>query len=167
MAKKITDDFIDSVNEKLWTQGVDNFGTKFAVPKDEIQRIGEIVRALYVLQKWQNSGSNGNPMTELRQHSVVEGIGEQVVSEYLSEKFVVAHAAEQNEKPEKRKDKWDSFIVWANENENKTFTTEELMTQCGFSYPTTLEYIKISPVFEKLKKGQYRVIPLADRVRKK
>ena len=162
--KKITDEFIDSVNAELWQEGVDKYGTKYAVPKDVVAHYGEIIRALYVLQIWQKYGSSGNPLAEMRGHSVMEDVAEEVVAKYCGEKYIKEEA--EKEKTEKRKDKWDSFIEWANENEGKKFTTEQLEKKSGFSYQTTLTYVKTSPVFEKIKKGQYRVIPVADRVRK-
>lgn len=162
--KKITDEFIDSVNAELWQEGVDKYGTKFAVPKDVVSYYSEVIRALYVLQGWQKYGSLGSPLAEMRGHSVVEAVAEEVVAKYCGEKYIKQEA--EKEKTEKRKDKWDSFIEWANENEGKKFTTEQLEKKSGFSYQTTLNYVKTSPVFEKIKKGQYRVIPISDRVRK-
>lgn len=165
--KKITDEFVDSVNAELWQEGVDKYGSKFSLPKDVERDINETVRALYVLQVWQKNGSSGNPLSQLRTYSVSEDVAHTVVSQYLGDKYIKQLEKEKSEKTEKRKDKWDSFIEWANENEGKKFTTEQLEKKSGFSYQTTLNYVKTSPVFEKLKKGHYRVIPLADRVRKK
>lgn len=162
--RQITDDFIDSVNAELWQEGVDNYGTKFAVPKEVYQHIGEVIRALHVLQVWQKEGSSGSPMSFMSFYSVWSDVAEEVVAKYCGEKYIKEEA--KKEPKEKRKDKWASFIEWANENQNKKFTTEQLEKKSGFSYQTTLAYVKTSPVFEKVKKGTYRVIPIEDRVRK-
>jgi len=164
--KKITDDLVDEVNAELWTESEKEYGTKFAVPTKVAQRIGETIRALYVLQYWQKDGSSGSPIAELRAHSVEQTVATEVVTTYLGEKYIKQEQKAQAEKEPKRKDKWEAFIEWANENEGKKFTTEQLEKKSGFSYQTTLTYVKTSPVFEKIKKGQYRVIPVADRVRK-
>ena len=162
--KKMTDEFIDSVNAELWKEGVDKYGQTTAVPKEMSQRIGETIRALYVLQVWQKEGSSGSPMSFLSFYSVWTDVAHEVVAKYCGEKYIKQEA--EKEKPEKRKDKWATFIEWANENQGKKFTTEQLEKKSGFSYQTTLAYVKTSPVFEKIKKGTYRVIPLDDRVRK-
>jgi hypothetical protein len=165
--RKITDEFVDSVNAELWQEGVDKYGSKFSLPKDLEKEINETIRALYVLQIWQRNGSSGNPLSQLSAYSVSENVAQNVVAQYLGDKYIKQLEKEKSEKTEKRKDKWDSFIEWANENQGKEFTTEQLEKQSGFSYQTTLTYVKTSPVFEKVKKGKYRVIPIDDRVRKK
>jgi hypothetical protein len=60
-------------------------------------------------------------------------------------------------KTEKRADKWDAFLKWANQHHFEQFTTEQLQEQCGFSYPTTLKYVQDSPSFRKVKKGLWEV----------
>jgi hypothetical protein len=162
--KKITEDLVDSITAELWREGVAKYGTKFAVPKNVASYYGEVIRALYVLMYWQKNGSLGSPMAEMRGHSIMPEVAGEVVAKYCGEKYIKQEA--EKEKTEKRKDKWSAFIAWANENQSKKFTTEQLAKKSGFSYQTTLTYVKTSPVFEKIKKGTYRVIPLNDRERK-
>lgn len=165
--KKITDDLINEVNAELWQEGVDKYGSKFAVPKERDKEISEIIRALYVLQYWQSEGLSKSPFTALKALSVDDNTATEVITKYLGDKYIKQEKKTKEQKEPKRKNKWETFIEWANENEGKKFTTEQLKQKSGFSYQTTLNYVKTSPVFEKIKKGQYRVIPIHDRVRKK
>jgi len=164
---KITDAFIDKVNAELWQEGVDKYGSKFAIPKERDKEIGEIIRALYVLQYWQNDGLSKSPFAALKALSVDDNLATEIITKYLGDKYIKQEKKAKEQKEPKRKNKWEAFIEWANENEGKKFTTEQLEKQSGFSYQTTLTYVKTSPIFEKIKKGQYRVIPIHDRVRKK
>jgi hypothetical protein len=86
-------------------------------------------------------------------------VQESVISELLQKYLGKSNVVTQEElRPEKREKKWNSFIEWAKLHEAEQFTTEQLVEICGFSYPTTLEYLKISPYFKKIKKGLYEVI---------
>jgi len=161
-----TDELAEATHKQLWQEAKQKYETLFRVPKEEASRISEIVRALHVLKYWQSRGRLGSPIAELKAHSVLPDIVDYVAKTYLGEKYIKQEEKAKAEKEPKRKDKWGAFIEWANENEGKKFTTEQLEKKSGFSYQTTLTYVKTSPVFEKIKKGQYRVIPLHERVRK-
>lgn len=163
---KITDEVIDETNASLWKEAKEKYKTVFLIPKDVASKIGETVRALYVLQQWQKESQGSNPLAFMRFYSVLPDVAEEVVIKYLGTKHIKEHEKAKEDKEPKRKDKWSAFIAWANQNQNKKFATEDLCKHSGFSYQTTLAYVKTSPVFEKVKKGVYRIIPLDERERK-
>lgn len=153
--KTINNEFIQKVNENLWKEASSKYGSNYSVPRDETQYIGEIIRGLYVLEVWQRDGQPRAPESFLRYYSVQESVISELLQRYLG-KTSVSNVDEL--RPEKREKKWGIFIEWAKLHVAEQFTTEQLVEVCGFSYPTTLEYIKISPYFKKIKKGLYEVI---------
>ena len=70
--------------------------------------------------------------------------------------------------PVKRADKWKILEDWAKTNTYQEVSTEKVMEISGFSYPTVLNYIKTSPYFRKIQRGQWEVRdPKADREHEK
>jgi hypothetical protein len=57
----------------------------------------------------------------------------------------------------RRADKYDALVEWSKEHVFEQFTTEQLVEQSGFSYPTTLKFLQDSPTFRKVKKGLWEV----------
>lgn len=151
-----TIDLVQTENTRLHAE----FEKKYKKPQDryanhqEKWRISETVRALYVMEKWQREGCNGNPVAMLRFYSVSEEVMTAFVKTYLSH-LNTAHAGV--DKPEKRKNKYGSFEKWADEHRGEEYTTEQLVEVAGFSYQTTLKYLSESPLFIKVKKGLWRV----------
>lgn len=153
--KSITEAYVEEVNRELWEEASTKYGSKFSVPSEDVQRMGEIIRGLHVLVLWQKEGGSRPPESALRAYSVLEGIIPEVLNMALG--VTVSQKAD-SLKPEKREKKWNSFIAWAKLHESEQFTTEQLVEVCGFSYQTTLEFLKISPHFKKIKKGLYEVV---------
>jgi hypothetical protein len=153
--QSITEQFVNSVNKELWDEATERHKSKFAVPADEVNYIGEIVRGLHVLGIWQREGQARPPESFLRSYSVLDFVIPDLLQKYLGKSTVLSL---DEIKPEKREKKWGAFIEWAKLHEAEQFTTEQLVEICGFSYPTTLEYLRISPYFRKIKKGLYEVI---------
>ncbi len=153
--KTINDQLVERVNADLWDEASKKHGSKYSVPRDEVQYMGEVIRGLHVLQVWQREGQSKAPESFLRSYSVQESVIPELLQKYLGKSNVVA---QEELRPEKREKKWNSFIEWAKLHEAEQFTTEQLVEICGFSYPTTLDYIKISPYFKKIKKGLYEVV---------
>jgi hypothetical protein len=157
LKKSITESTITNIHTSRWAEAIEEFGDKFAVPREVAQSISDYTRALSVLQVWNRDGAKGSPIRTMLSYSLPDSVIAEVSSEFcgiqVDEESVVDEV-----KTEKRADKWDSFLKWANQHHFEQFTTEQLMEQCGFSYPTTLEYLRISPYFRKIKKGLYEVI---------
>lgn len=151
--KKITDDFIDQNHKSLWAQMAEKHGSVYKVPKEEQAYVGELTRGLHVLQVWQREGQSKTPLSFLAGYSVMQDVAEELVATYIGQKAV----EQGKQKPEKRRDKWGSFMEWAKTQDGKEFTTEQLVEKSGFSYQTTLNFVNETPEFIKVKRGLYRV----------
>lgn len=163
--KHVTDEIIHNYQADLWKSAVERHGTAFKVPRDEQQRISELVRGLYVIQAWQARGSQGNPVRFMGEYSLSRNVIEILIPSFLGkQKLVEAEEA----KPVKRADKWKALEEWAKKNTYHEVTTEQLVEISGFSYQTVLNYVKTSPYFRKIQRGQWEVRdPKEDRAREK
>lgn len=163
--KHVTDDIISDYQANLWKSAVERHGTTFRVPSDEQQRIGELVRGLYVIQAWQARGSQGNPVRFMTEYSISLNVIGILIPAFLGKhKLVEAEEA----RPVKRADKWKALEEWAKKNTYHEVTTEQLVEISGFSYQTVLNYVKTSPYFRKIQRGQWEVRdPKEDRAREK
>lgn len=157
LKKSVTDNSIDSIHYKMWEEAIEQYGDKFKVPRDVAQRISDHTRALYVLQSWNKETSKGSPVRMLVSYGIPESIINEVAPQYCGVKLDEEKSVVDEVRTEKRADKWDAFIKWANQHHFEQFTTEELTEQSGFSYPTTLKYLQESPTFRKIKKGVWEV----------
>lgn len=151
-----TIEFVHAENARLYGE----FDKKYKKPQEryanqaERWRIAETIRALYVMEKWQREGCNGNPIAMLRYYSVSEEVLTTFIKTYLS------HLNTSNTgiiKTERRKDKYGQFDSWADEHRGEEYTTEQLVEVSGFSYQTTLKYVSESPLYIKVKKGLWRI----------
>ena len=156
LKKSISESTITDIHTSRWAKAIDEFGDKYSVPREVAQSISDYTRALHVLQVWNRDGAKGSPVRAMFSYSLPEAVIAEISNEYcgieVDEDSVAGEA-----KTEKRADKWDSFLKWANQHHFEQFTTEQLMEQCGFSYPTTLKYVQESPTFRKVKKGLWEV----------
>lgn len=163
--KQITDSLVEEHQAQLWRIAKEKHGTVFRVPSDEQQRIGEEVRGLYVIQTWQARGSQGNPVRFMSEYSIPRNVIETLVTAFIGKQKLVE--AEEI-KPVRRTDKWRALEEWAKKNTYQEVTTEQLVEISGFSYPTVLNYVKTSPYFRKIQRGQWEVRdPKEDRAREK
>ena len=151
-----TIDFVHEENTRLYAE----FDKRHKTPQEryanqqEKWRIAETIRALYVMEKWQREGCNGNPVAMLRFYSVSEDVMNEFVKKYLSH---LNTAKIEIVRTEKRKDKYGAFESWADEHRGEEYTTEQLVEVAGFSYQTTLKFVSESPLFIKVKKGLWRI----------
>ena len=156
LKKSISESTITDIHASRWAEAIDEFGDKFAVPREVAQSISDYTRALSVLQVWNRDGAKGSPVRTMLSYSLPESVIADVSNEYcgieVDEESVASEV-----KTEKRADKWGAFLKWANQHHFEQYTTEQLMGQCGFSYPTTLKYVQESPTFRKIKKGLWEV----------
>jgi hypothetical protein len=155
MTKQLTESVIDAEFKSMWTQAESQHG-KFRIPKEVSSHIDECLRAMHVLHLWKRNGAQGSPVKFLASYSVQPAPAIWAVNEFCG--IQIESEEELSEvKTEKRANKWDSFLKWANEHHFEQFTTEELTEQSGFSYQTTLNYLQESPTFRKVKKGLWEV----------
>lgn len=158
----ISDELVNKTHKEMWADAVSEYGDQFKVPHDVVARISETMRALYVLQKWQREGGTGNPAKMLASYSVYPDIIISVTRDYCS--LEIDSVEEVVAKGERRADKYGAFLDWAKAHLFEQYTTEQLVSISGFSYPTTLKFIQESPVFRKIKKGLWEIRdPKADR----
>ena len=81
-----TIDFVHEENTRVYAE----FDKKYKKPQQrydnnqERWRIAETVRALYVMEKWQREGRNGNPVAMLRFYSVSDDVINEFVKKYLT-----------------------------------------------------------------------------------
>ena len=155
---RLTDEFIDGVNSRLWLEASGEFGSKFMVPSDRVYEIGECVRALYVLQvEFSGGGRPENALECLKRLSVSDR-----AIDFLFEDGVLARGVVVDERVGSRKSRFQAFEVWARGNRGGEFDTDFLVKQSGFSKATLLNYLKTSRLFVRLKRGRFRVLEVGE-----
>lgn len=148
---KLTDDFIDGVNIRLWQEASNEFGSNIKVPSDRVFEIGDFIRALYVLQtEFAKGTSSEDALIVLRRFTISDTSIDKLFSEGVLERDVV-----NDEKPASRKARLQAFEAWAKENRGKKFATDFLVEQSGFSKATLLNYMKTSRLFDRVKRGTF------------
>ena len=147
----ITIEHINAVHKSMWEDAIERHGDKFKVPSDEVNRISQQTRALYVLMGWNGTCS---PARLLSSYSIPTDIITDLVAEYYDETVAVEELT--TPRP-KRADKYDAMLDWAKGHLFEQYTTEQLVEISGFSYPTTLKFLQDSPTFRKVKKGLWEV----------
>lgn len=163
--KQITDTVVEDYQAELWRSATERAESIYRVPQDEVQRIGELARGLYVLQTWQQRGSQGSAVRFLKEYSLSSGVIETLVADFVGKQELaeVKQAA-----AIKRADKWKSLETWAKNSLYQEVSTEKVVEVAGFSYQTVLNYIKTSGYFKQIKKGLWEVRdPKEDRLRDK
>lgn len=164
--KQITDDIIHDYQAGLWRNAVERHGTTSRVPEEEQQRLGELIRGLYVLQVWQARGAQGNPVRFMAEYSISQPVIETLVPSFVGKHKLPAPT--EQAKPVRRADRWKALENWAKTRTYEEYTTEQLVEVAGFSYSTVLDYIKMSPYFKKIKRGVWEIRnPKDDRVKVK
>lgn len=151
----ITQEIIKTTHKKLWDAAREEYGNSFKVPHESIFKINETIRALNVLLIWQREGSSGSPVKFLNTYSVHSEIMIEVTRDFCA--INIESAEDIILKTEKRSNKYDAFNEWAKSHIFEQYTTEQLVEQSGFSYPTILKYIQESPSFRKIKKGLWEI----------
>jgi hypothetical protein len=161
----ITDETVITYNAELWREATEKHGSKYRVPEEEMQRMGELVRGLHVLQVWQSRGGQGNPVKFLAEYNVSNESIEVLAASFLGNQKLLEVL---DEKHVKRANKWKTLEDWAKNNTYEEVTTEQIMEVCGFSNQTVLNYAKTSPYFKKVQRGRWEVRdPKEDRAREK
>ena len=155
--KSLSDDFIHGVNARLWAEASAEFGSSFAVPTDRAWSIGEYIRGLFVLQVFveRKGGSLANGVAELRHLSISESTIESLVADGILGGVVVPVSGD---KPLPRKARLRVFEDWAKGHRGEQFETDVFMEIAGFSRSAMLDYLKISRLFVKVKRGVYQVV---------
>jgi len=135
--------------ERRYKEGIrileEKYGSVFRAPSEEVRENSERLRAFYVIQKY------GGSITRqvLSQYMIPPSIAETVLSECGGDGVTTV------EPKVSRAEQYKAFEQWACDHDSEQFTTEQLVEQSGFSYPTTLKFIDGSPYFRKVKKGLY------------
>ena len=151
LKQELTDDFINGVHRSLWDDASSTHGDAFSVPQDRVFYMSSYVRALHCLQIWDGRGKASR---YLGMYGIPMDVIAEVVPEFCDETVedgpVLAPAP-------KRADKYDAFLEWTKDHLFEQFTTEQLVEESGFSYPTTLKFVQESPTFRKVKKGLWEI----------
>ncbi len=153
---------IQETHQELWKEAIEEYGDKFSVPFDVIYKISARTRALHVLQVWNGAGP---AVRFLSAYGIPVDIVTEVLALYCNEEVDESDIG----KPQPRRaDKYDAFLDWTTEHVYEQFTTEQLVEQSGFSYPTTLKFISETANFHKVKKGVWELRdPKAEREKEK
>ena len=156
--KHLTDDQIRAEHESLWQSLIGKFGSEYRVPSGEVARVGDILRAMYVLQMFLSGRAGGSSVrTFMESFSLPEDAIGYVLARFYGGEQRADQPSERGARPSSRKDKWGTFDKWAKDNAGKQFTTNELVEVSGFSYQTTLRYVSESPLFVKVKNGLWKL----------
>lgn len=150
LREPITPELVNEVHRGLWATLVQKYKDAFSVPQDERTRANETVRGMWVLFVWQREAQARHPLSFMRSYGIPDEI-----AQYIIEGFTTYETAEAQIKPEKRRDKWSAFEQFAIDHVGEQFTMEQLVEVSGFSYQTTLGYVKESLYFRRIKKGLY------------
>jgi len=152
MQTNFTDELAEATHKQLWQEAEQKYGNAFRVPKEEANRISEIVRALHVLYYWQSRGRLGSPIAELKAHSILPDIVDYVAKTYLGEKYM---KQEEKAKAEKRKDKYAKLEKLALEKTFHEFTTQDLVDASGLGAQTITKWAKTSGFFRSTGRGKW------------
>ena len=161
---KIDLELVHTEHHRLWGEFYAKYPTdkERLAHRDEMAFMQETIRALYVLEKWarEEGAAGAKALPTLRYYAVVPSVITHVMSTYLPDMGVENIVAE---RPEKRKNRWATFDKWTKEHQGEQFTTDQLCEISGFSYPSTLNYVKSSPLFTRVKKGIWEVLTTPER----
>jgi len=146
----ITLELVHEIHKGLWATLMEKYKDVFSVPKEERHRADETVRGMWVLHYWQRDAQTRHPYQFLRSYGIPDDI-----AQYVVETFTDHSVNEASAKTTKRRDKWSAFEQFARDHVGEQFTMEQLVEISGFSYPTTLGYVKESFYYKKIKKGLY------------
>ncbi len=152
----ITIERIEDAEKAMWIESKKKYGSAHMVPKEDVNRISEIVRGLWILFIWQREGMSRSAYQFLQSYSVSESISRSLVEVWIGQEVVI-------DKSEKRVNKWAAFEQFARDHAGEQFTMDSLVGASGFSYPTTLGYVKESLYFVKIKKGIYEARDIPER----
>ena len=152
-----TIEFVNTETKRMHDAFYSKYKTDKARMKHSAEQfqMSETVRGLYIMEKWDREGRNGSPVVMLKHYSLGTEVMLSFVKKYLS--TVISSDQSEDNKPEKRKDKWGAFDKWAYAHGGEQFSTDQLVEIAGFSYQTTLKYISGSHLFTKIKKGLWQV----------
>lgn len=142
----------DAVHQQMWDAAIAEYGSAYAVPRSHADHISEVVRGLTILKGW-SSGPNA-ALAELTSYMVREAAKVEVLA-MLNLKTTVKQDDSALAVPASRAARYRRLDDIAATNFAKEFTTEELMEQSGFSYPTILKYLKNSRCWRKAGRGRW------------
>ena len=140
--KKPTEADIELRHKELWDLAKIVHGEANLVPANEVQDIGEEIRALYCLNiGWDGSGSMRS-----------------VLAYYNVQPNIVEKLAGHIEGPlntERRKDKYAKLVSFSRENTYKEFSIKELADVSGLSGGTITEWAKTTGFFQSRERGKW------------
>lgn len=111
----------------------------------DVLSIPDVERSLYILQYWQKEGSNGSPISRLREY-MVRPEGFAWIIENIIPKLGIAIISNDT-KPEKRKDKYAKLMKLASDNLFHEFTTQQLVDASGLGAQTVTKWAKTTGHF--------------------
>lgn len=151
----------NAVHQQMWDAAIAEHGSVYAVPPSHADHISEVVRGLTILNGW--SGGPNAALAELTSYMVREAAKVEVLA-MLNLKATVKQDDTALAVPTSRAARYRRLDDLAATNFAKEFTTEELMEQSGFSYPTILKYLKDSRCWRKAGRGRWEARnPSSDR----
>lgn len=149
----LSDDVIDGIHRRLWAEASERFGSKFKVPDDVVWSISEYVRGLSVLQTFRRNGGVGSVVSFLRSYGISDGCVESLVRDGY-----VKGEVKQDGPVGSRKARLRAFEDWAVKHRGEQFSTDQLIEVSGFSRASLLDYLRISRLFVKVKRGVFEVV---------
>ncbi len=151
---KLTENFIDEVNARMWREATAEFGDNLKVPFSRQLEIGDYVRALYVLQfHWLKDENTKDALNILKHYSISDNSIDKLLKDGVLDREVV-----NSNKAAPRKVRLRNFEAWSKDHRGEEFTVDFLIEKSEFSRPTLMNYLKTSRLFEKVKRGTYKIV---------
>lgn len=113
----------------------------------------DVERGLYVLQVWQREGSSGNPYKALREYMVREEAVNWLGANILPK--LGATVVVEEEKAEKRRDKYARLERMALDNVFAEYTTQDLVDASGLGPQTISKWAKTTGFYRPTGRGKW------------
>lgn len=142
-------------NNELWSEAVEQYGSVFSVPRNEVARIHTVIQGMWVLA---GVDTNAPAFKSLRNYGIPEDTCRYLLDKYADGVEVMTEAEITN-----RRKKYAAFEDWSRDHIGEQFSTQTLAEESGFSYPTILKFLKESPLFKRVKNGWWEPVVVETR----
>jgi len=161
MKQNITIEVVKEEHQALWDAlrekwGNVNFGGP--MPNEGRNFADKALHAMYVLEKWDGSGSADRVLS---QYGIPTEVREYVIGKYCDSSEETGVPLEPKTKIA---DKYKELDQWAFDHPLEQATPDDLVEISGLSYASVMKYVKGAPRYKKVKNGLYEAFEDQNRV---